>query len=382
MAVKQNNAEKWETAVFAKERFDPPFYRIPSLVVTQKGVLLAFCEARHNASGDHAENDILLRRSFDGGHTWGPVQVVAEDGRNSLNNPTAVVVRETGRIILMYQRWPCGYHAGDDPAHNIKAVEPGYEGDRICRTFLITSDDDGSSWSGPREITRAVKRTGEERATVAGPGIGIQLRRGKHKGRIIMPFYEGPAPYRIYAVYSDDLGENWSCGAPAEDADAGNGNENQVVELADGSVMVNSRHYGAGSRACRKVALSRDGGETWSALKDEPILVEPGCQGSILRYSDPLDGLRSRILFSNPASEKRRENGTVRLSYDEAQTWPVSRVIKSEGMFCYSCLAVLPDFSIGCLYERVRDEKSPITITYANFTLAWLTDGKDSEPGK
>lgn len=381
MTDKQNNPEKWETDVFAKDSYEPPFYRIPSLVVTQSGVLLAFCEARHNASGDHAENDILLKRSSDGGRTWGPVQVVAKDGRNSLNNPTAVIVRETGRIILMYQRWPCGYHAGDDPAHNIKVVEPGYEGDRICRTFLITSDDDGSSWSRPREITRAVKRTGQERGTVAGPGIGIQLRRGSHAGRLVMPFYESPGPYRTYAVFSDDRGDTWSCGAPADDKSAGGGNENQMVELADGSIMVNSRRSGKGN-ACRKTATSRDGGETWSGLVEEPALVEPACQGSILRYSDPLDGRRSRILFSNPASEKRRENGTVRLSYDEAKTWQASKAIRTDCMFCYSCLAVLPDFSIGCLYERVRDDTSPITITYTNFTLAWLTDGKDTELAK
>jgi len=381
MAVNQNNAEKWETDVFIKERYEPPFYRIPSLVVTPKGVLLAFCEARHNASGDHAENDIILKRSSDGGRTWGPTMVVAEDGKNSLNNPTAVVVRKTGRVILMYQRYPCGFHIGTDTTAHLREVEPGYEGEHICRTFVKTSDDDGSHWSEPREITRAAKLSADTTSSLSGPGIGIQLRRGAHSGRLVFPFYAFPQPNKVYAVFSDDLGETWAHGQPAENKSAGGGNENQMVELADGSVMVNSRRSGI-CKTCRKVSVSRNGGETWSGLMEEPALVESGCQGSILRYSDPLDGRRSRILFSNPASEKGRRNGTVRLSYDDAQTWPVSKTIRTDAMFCYSCLAVLPDLSIGCLYERVSDEKSPITISFANFTLAWMTGGKDPDPEK
>ena len=370
------DAKCWEKDVFQSRGDEPPYHRIPALLVSGKETLLAFCEARHNRNGDHAENDILLRRSIDGGRTWGPVQTVATDGTNSLNNPTVVEVRETGRILLMYQRYPCGYHVSADPKWNLGGVEPGYDGDRICRTFMRTSDDDGVTWSAPVEITRSVKRSETARATLAGPGIGIQMRREPYQGRIVMPFYEGPAPYRVYSVISDDLGATWTCGATADDASDGNGNENQVVELTDGSILVNSRHYGGAP--CRKTAVSRDGGATWSGLRDEPALIGPGCQGSILRYSDPLDGRRSRIVFSNPASARERKQGTVRLSYDEGQTWPVAKIICGEGFFCYSCLAVLPDGSIGCLYERTLSDDRPLNITFQCFTIDWLTDGQDT----
>ncbi len=335
-------------------------FRIPSVVVTQRGAVLAFCEGRATRA-DHAQNDIVLKRSTDGGRTWGPLQIVAEDGRNALLNPCAVVVRETGRVILMIQRYPEGVHTN-------KTV-PGYEGDRICRTFLITSDDDGRTWMKPREITRMVKRPTEVTATPVGPGIGIQLRRGKHAGRILMPFVNQIWPRRkVCAVFSDDLGRTWTWGEWAPEDSKGAGAEVALVELADGSVMMNTRSTGGNKR--RKVATSTDGGVTWSPLLDDPALIEPQCQGTILRYSDPLDGRESRILFANPVSQEGRENGTVRLSLDEGKTWPVSRVLYP-GAYAYSCLTVLPEGTIGCLFERDGYKR----ITFARFTLEWLTGG-------
>lgn len=375
-----NNTALRETPVFTQGEGEAFYaFRIPSLVVAQSGTVLAFCEARdlRTNRGDHCRNDIVLKRSADMGRTWTPLQVVVSDGDNSLNNPTAVVLRETGRIILMYQRYPFGFHSVPHPEHGIGGVEPGNEGDRICRTFVTASDDDGKTWSAPREITRSVKRPTETTASLCGPGVGIQLRRGPHKGRLLFPFYQYPRPNQTYAVYSDDFGETWHYGELAPIDCEGTGNENQLVELADGSVMVNSRLAGQGAR-CRKVGTSRDGGQTWSGLVDEPALIGPGCQGSIFRYSDPLDGRRSRILFCNPASETGRENGTVRLSYDEGRTWPFSKPIKDAGMFAYCCLCVLSDMTIGCLYESTSSPDEHMTIMFAGFTLDWLTDGSDT----
>ena len=376
-----NEAGPEEREVFTQGEGQPWYtFRIPSLIVSPGGALLAFCEARdlRTRRGDHARNDIVLKRSADGGRTWAPLQVVAADGDNSLNNPTAVVGGETGRVILMYQRYPSGFHTSPNPKAGLRGVEPGYEGDRICRTFVQTSDDDGATWSARREITRSVKRA-EATATLCGPGVGIQLRRGKRKGRLVMPFYQFPRPNKVYAVFSDDLGETWGHGEPAEDRTEGAGNENQMVELADGSVMVNSRRSGLGA-ARRKVAISQDGGETWSGLADDPTLVGPGCQGSILRYSDALDGRRSRIIFCNPASETERKNGVVRVSYDEACAWPVGKSLKCIGMFSYSCLTVLPDWRIGALYEGTPSRDVHITIIFSSFTLGWLTDEEDMGP--
>jgi sialidase-1 len=290
------------------------------------------------------------------------MQRVATDRPNVLVNPTAVEERASGRLWLMYQRYPAGASE--------RQVERGYDGDRICRAFLTHSDDDGRTWGAPREVTRSVKRP-EAGSLASGPGVGIQLRRGPHRGRLVVPFNEGPwGDWHVYAAFSDDGGATWRYGEPAPSPGPGMGNEVQVVERVDGTLLLNARNQG-GAR-CRTVATSRDGGATWSPLADEPALPDPQCQGTILRYTDPLDGQRSRLLFANAASAARRENGTVRLSYDEGATWPVSRVIHP-GAFAYSCLTVLPGGGIGLLYER----DGYAAITLARFDLAWLTGGRD-----
>ncbi len=346
-----------------------PSFRIPAVVVSRDGTVLALAEGR-NVHSDHAANDIVLRRSTDGGKTWGKLIVVAEDGDHSLNNPQAVVEQASGRILLMYQRYPHGVHEAQ--------VVAGHDGPNICRNFLTYSDDDGQTWSTPEDVTRSTKRAEGVTSIAGGPGIGIQLRHGKHAGRIVMPFNEGPfGVWNIYAVYSDDQGQTWKMGdvAPGALINVGNKktsmvNEAQLVELKDGAIRFNVRRWGG--KAVRKTCVSDDGGQTWSQVEDAAQLADPGCMGSILRYTDLADGRQSRILFSGPESTKR-ENGTVFLSYDEGQTWPVKRVLCQEA-FAYSCLTALPDGAIGCLYEAEGTKK----IVFARFTLDWLTAGKDT----
>ncbi len=329
-----------------------PAFRIPALLTTRRGALLAFAEGRASLR-DHAENDIVLKRSADGGKTWGALQVIHEDGTNCLSNPTVVLVRENGRVLLMYQRYVKGFDEH-------KAV-PGLDGSRVCRTLLQHSDDDGATWSRPAEITAQVKRPVEVTSTASGPGIGIQLARGRHAGRILIPFNQGPyGKWKAYAVLSDDGGQSWRYGGTAGESAAGHANEVQFVELRDGSVMLNARNQGGGEKL-RKTAISRDGGETWSATEHDRALIEPVCQASILRHAENV------FLFTNPASQTARTNGTVRLSRDEGKTWPVSRVLYP-GSFAYSCLASLPDGSAACLFERDGTRK----ISFARFTLDWL----------
>ncbi len=332
-------------------------FRIPAILTTNKGTILAFCEGREIAS-DHAQNDIVLKRSTDGGKTWGALQVIAEEGKNSLNNPQVVEVQETGRILLMYQRFPRGIHEHD--------VVPGYEGDNICRSYIMYSDDEGKTWSAPREITTQVKRPTFVTSVASGPGIGIQLKKGVHKGRVVMPFNQGPfGKWKVYAVYSDDQGNSWQYGEVAFNDSEGIGNEVQMVELGDGAVMLNSRSYEGNQ--CRKIAVSYDGGENWTGLINDSTLVEPQCQATILRYSFPDDGKKSRILFANPASREHRKNGTVWISYDEGKTWPVRKTVYAGG-YAYSCLTKLPDDNIGLLFER--DDYRYITFTA--FDLDWI----------
>jgi sialidase-1 len=337
-----------------------PTYRIPAVITTRNSTLLAFSEGRQG-EGDHTQNDLVLRRSTDRGRSWGEMRLIARDRPNVLVNPTAVQDLDTGRIWLMYQRYPEGAREAE--------VVPGYEGDRICRSFVVHSDDDGDSWSEPRETTRSVKRATVATSIASGPGVGIQLRRGPHRGRLVIPFNQGPGgAWKVYAVFSDDHGESWHYGDTAPEASAGNGNEVQMVELGDGTLMLNARSQG-GNR-CRKVATSRDGGETWSPLVDDPTLIESQCQGTIIRFDDVGGAGGDRLLFANPASRTDRVNGTVRLSEDGGRSWPVSRVVHA-GSFAYSCLTVMDDGSIGLLYERDGYGK----ITFARFNLDWLRGG-------
>lgn len=346
--------------------------RIPSAVVGTSGTVLAFAEGRA-ADADQAKNKIVLKRSADGGKTWGKIAVVAEDGDKALNNPCAVVERASGRVLLMYQSYPAGV------GERSGKIQPGYDGDLVVRNWLVVSDDDGLTWSKPRDLTRETKREKAVTTLAGGPGVGIQLRHGPRAGRILMPFNEGPfGAWNVYAVYSDDKGRTWKMGDPAPGGlvDAGKGqttslvNEAQFVELKDGSVRFNVRRWAG--KPVRKTCVSENGGATWSKVEDAPDLADPGCMGSVLRYTDPADGAKSRILFSGPQSTKR-ENGTVFLSYDEGKTWPVKRVL-CKGAFAYSCLTALPDGTVGCLYEA----EGTRTIVFARVTLDWLTEGKDA----
>lgn len=322
--------------VFANGREGYPVYRIPSVVTGHEGTVLAIAEGR---SGRHdvGANDLVLKRSADKGQTWSKLQVIQDDGKNSLNGPCAVLT-DTGRVLLIYHHYTAGTHE--------RNAQPGHAGNRAVRNFITYSDDDGRSWSSPRDITRQTKKPTGWTSILTGPGVAIQLRREPYAGRIVVPCAHGPVgKYRSYVCFSDDNGDSWQLGGEVPDA----GNECQVVELADGRLMLNMRSYRG--KGCRALSFSDDGGTTWSPAVDASELIEPVCQGCTLRYSDPLDGQPSRILFSNPASKTKRICGTIRLSRNDGRTWPVSKVLYHGG-FGYSCLTVLGDGRIGCLYER------------------------------
>lgn len=343
-------------------------YRIPAIAVTQDGGVLAFAEGRSSRS-DHARNDLVMKKSLDNGRTWGPLRVVAQDGANALNNPCVVVLRETGRVLLAFQRYPEGM--GE------RGVSPGLTGDDICRTYIVTSDDHGETWSDWRDITAGVKRPTVVTSTASGPGNSIQLRRGAHAGRILIPFNQGPyGQWRVYAAFSDDGGARWTYGELAANGPDGLGNEVQFVELIDGRIRLNAR--GQNSDKLRRTALSADAGRTWSTLRSVSALQEPQCSGGFIRFSDPLDGEKSRILYSGPDSQNERIQGAVHLSYDEGETWPVHRQIMP-GRFAYSVLARLPDGKVACLFETGGQDPYE-RIRIARFTIAWLTNGQDSLP--
>ena len=349
-------------------------YRIPALLTTGKGTLLAFCEGRKDSRSDHGDIDLLIRRSTDGGETWSRQQVVWDEGGNTCGNPCPVVDQETGTIWLLLTHNP-----GDEGLREI--LQPGARGTRTV--WVTSSEDDGQTWGPPREITATTKKPDWD-WYATGPGVGIQLRHGPHKGRLVIPCdysYSSPSPdeavhsygepppaFGSHVIYSDDHGKSWHLGGNIQP----HANECQVAELTDGRILLNFRSYFG--RNLRGRSWSSDGGMTWSESQDDPQLTEPVCQASLLRHSWPESGGRSRLLFSNPAATERVRM-TVRLSYDEGESWPESRLLHA-GPSAYSSLAVLPDGTIACLYER-GDESAYETITLARFGLNWLTQGKD-----
>jgi sialidase-1 len=350
--VAARNHEPEQAPVFVAGQDGYHTCRIPSLLVTPRGTLLAFCEGRKNGPGDAGAIDLLLRRSFDGGKSWSPTQVVWHDGDNTCGNPCPVIDGRSGTICLLMTQ-----NLGrDTEAMILNGTSQG------TRTVWITrSVDDGATWSPPAEITRDVKRqTWTWYAT--GPGVGIQLKNG----RLVVPcdnYLAGSKVQQSHVILSDDGGRTWKLGGVV----GPQCNEAQVVELRDGGLLLNMRSYRGKNR--RLIAVSKDGGETFSEPIEASDLIEPVCQASILRYP----GERGGILFSNSAST-RREKLTVRFSHDEGKTWPVAKVLH-DGPAAYSCLAVLRDGTIACLYERGA-RKPYETITLARLTLDWLSESR------
>lgn len=338
-------------------------FRIPVMTVTKQGTILAFCEGRKSGGGDAGDIDTVLKRSEDGGKTWSPLQVVWDDEGNTSGNPCPVVDQSNGAIWLLLT-----WNLGSDHEGAIKSGKSKFP----RKPFVCKSDDDGKTWSAPAELPFCRKENWRWYAT--GPVHGIQLERGEHKGRLVIPanqsVFDGGksdgSTYHSHVLYSDDHGTTWTIGGVHENRT----NESTVVELPDGSVMQNMRSYHGKNR--RAVATSKDGGLTWSEVTLHAELIEPVCQASILRYSWPEDG-RSRILFSNPAS-KGRDHMTVRVSYDEGKSWPVSRLIY-ESSSAYSNLTKLPDGRLGLLFERDDYKK----ISFVPFSIEWL-EGKGETP--
>ena len=324
-------------------------YRIPSIISTTKGTLLAFCEGRKKP-GDAGDIDLLYRRSENGGKTWSSQQVIWDDGANTCGNPCPVVDEETGTIWLIMT-----HNDGNDTEDKI-IHKRGHDTRTV---WICKSEDDGHSWSAPADITKEVKDPSWG-WYATGPGIGIQVKYGPHKGRLVIPCdhsYDDPAAkggygYGSHVIYSDDHGQSWKLGGSIRPKV----NECQVVELADGkgTLMMNMRSYFG--RHCRTQSLSSDGGLSWFPPADVPDLTEPVCQASIIRYGWPHAKKKSCLLFLNPADAGKRQNMTIKASFDEGKTWPLAKVLHP-GPAAYSSIAVMSKGAIACLYEA--GEKDP-----------------------
>lgn len=338
--------------------------RIPALVVTKKGTLLAFCEGRIGTASDWADMDMLMRRSTDGGRTWEPLTVIAPRANGTpTSNPVPIVDRD-GTIHLLYQR-------------------------DYAVAYYIKSTDDGKTWTEPVNITYAFDAFKPEynwSVLAPGPGHGIQLKNG----RLLVPVWMADPvkvtpkrshhPSCIATIYSDDLGKTWKRGAIVANTspEFKNPSETMAVELEDGRVMLNIRNVTDVRR--RGVSYSPDGISDWTKPVFDEALFEPICMASIIRVSSKSKKSKGRILFVNPDSkaiEKHpRRNLTAKLSYDDGQTWPVQKVLDA-GPAGYSDVAVGGNGTLYCLYETNSGKDWNYTIVLKRFSLRWLTDGKD-----
>ncbi|MEO3755744.1 sialidase family protein [Streptomyces sp. B6B3] len=360
-----------ESTVFTAGDEGLEVFHVFGLAVTTRGTVLAFAEGRitqHDADPHH----LVLRRSRDGGRTWEALRYVRRsDGVTSLINPTPLVDRDTGRVLLFYAE------CFRDPGNT------GGSPDR-SRVYVVGSDDDGLSWSEPTELTSLFDANPHAWTLhMPGPGHGLQRADGRlmlqvwHRRAIAFPVAE--RRYGVSVIHSDDHGASWWHGAAVPLDGAYPVNESRLLERSDGSLALLGR-YASGGTHPRIVSVSVDGGDSWS----EPVLdaaVRPvnAVDTGVARITGGPGGGPSRVVFSRPDSPSRR-NLTVSLSYDDGRTFPFGRVL-TDGPASYSDAVALPDGRVGVLYGR--DHADGVTtsfserVVFAAFDLAWLTDGAD-----
>ena len=378
--------------LFTSNTFGYKLYHIPGIVVTSKGTVLAWAEARKKGSNDWDAIDVLMRRSTDNGKTWGEPVKVSKAPEGVTKNPFSLKVKGVVPTDITCNN-PVFIADKDGTVHGLFCVE-------YMRCFYIRSTDDGVTWSEPVEITGAFEDFHKNYAwkvLATGPDHGIQLANGG----LVSPVWlslgtgnNGHHPSVTSTIYSDDHGKTWHAGEIAipstnESVDP---NETIAIELANGSVMLNARSESIPNR--RLVTVSKDGATGWSRPQFDDTLWEPVCMASMVRYSTAKAGGKNRILFCNPDNLSRadgkempgkgrdRKNVSVKISYDEGGTWPVNKAVEP-GWSGYSDIAVAQDGTILCLYGR--GDKSGYAfdyITLARFNLEWLTDGKDAPAPK
>jgi len=353
------------TVVFEPQEGVYASIRIPALIITTKGTLLAFAEGRVGTASDWSEMDLLLRRSTDDGKTWEPNKIIApRSGKSPTSNATPILSKD-GTIHLLYQR-------------------------DYARAYYTQSTDDGVTWSAPVDITATFEAFRPEynwNVLAPGPGHAIQLKNG----RLIVPVWlaasEKLTPKRnhypscVATIYSDDLGKTWKRGAIVANNSLTikDPNESMVVALEDGRVMLSIR---SPSEIRRKaVAYSPDGISNWSEITFDDELYEPICMSSIINVSTKSNSDKSRLLFINPDTRDNpkppRMNLTAKLSYDEGQRWTVQKVI-NPGASGYSDVAIGADGTIYCLYEtNTVGTGFNYSLVLKRFNLTWLTNGSD-----
>jgi len=323
-------------------------YRIPAIVTASNGDLIVAIDQRVASCKDLKDNDdinIVIRRSQDNGDTWSEMETVLDYPKgSSASDPSMIVDEVTGEIFLFYNYM------------DLKAEKD------IYYLKYVKSIDNGVSWSEPVDITNQIsKAEWHSDFKFITSGRGTQTENGK----LLHTLVNLQRGLHIFA--SDDHGQTWYLiDTPISPAD-----ESKILELQDGSWMVNSRVAKAG---LRYVHISTDQGKSWIS-KPDSTLVDPACNASIIRYSSLKAGDdKNPLLFANANSSQGRVNMTVRISYDEGRTWSTGKTVYAEGS-AYSSMTVLANGEVGLVFEK--DFYSE--CAFVKFSLEWLTDGKDKK---
>ncbi|MGW2747912.1 sialidase family protein [Streptomyces sp. NPDC001450] len=329
-------------------------YRIPATVVTRRGTVLAFAEGRHTGTADSGDIDVVLRRSTDGGCTWGPTAVVTAGQGNTRGNPAPVVEPRSGAVVLV-----TSYNGGTVTEAQIMHDEVTPEQSR--RVFVQRSRDDGRHFTSPREITAEVKPP-DWRWYATGPGHALALTHGPHAGRLLVPANHSAAPPARspdtgqgprydggHAIYSDDGGRTWQLGFVDDTYDGlTNTNESSAAQLPDGRVYFSARDQHGSAPGNRLDTYSDDGGET----VERPFAVQrtlndvPVVEGSVLQ----LRGGTAPLLFSAPSVPTARRAMALWSSTDAGRTFTKALTLSSRWA-AYSDLVQLDDDTVGVLYE-------------------------------
>jgi sialidase-1 len=342
-------------------------YRIPALATTAKGTLLAVYDMRRRMSRDLQEDiDIGLSRSTDGGRSWEPVRVIMDMGeygglpqeQNGCSDPGIIVDRQTGDVFCfaVWMNGKPGKHqwTGD-------GSEPGYEIGKSAQFLMVRSRDDGRTWSKPENLTRQLKQAAWW-LFAPSPQQGIQLA----DGTLVMPSQGRDERGQEFSTVmtSRDHGATWTVGTPAYRG----GSECQAVLLGDGSLMLNMRNEHERFRA---VAITRDLGRTWEPhVTSRNTLMEPNCNGSLIRVDYTADGQNKHVLlFANPHSQKGRTHHTIQVSFDDGRTWPEShqRLLDEGRGAGYPSLTRIDEQHVGIVYEGSQSH-----LVFEKLTLAEL----------
>lgn len=342
--------------------------RIPSIISLKKGLLIAFVE-RRNGTSDNAKKSIILSKSFDNGKTWSDEVLVAKNGNNSVGNPTVLYNPKTNIIHMLFSIMTEG-------ASEESITNESFDSPNPIRIFETKSNDEGNSWTSSN-ITSSIKRPDFSFFNV-GPGVGII----DANGRYIFPAYHATIgndvlgeSSKAFMIISDNNGDTFYSGNDM----ASGSDENQIIQLEEGSIKSFIRQYGNENYVA--TSLSADNGINWSNQQYDLNLPTSVVQQAVVRLTNSNENLVSRIVFSNPVNQQKRDELTIKVSLDETLRWEYEKLIdkisgdQPDFNVGYSSLVALNDKTIGILYEKYDDYDH--SIVFSRYNVQYLSNNLD-----